>query len=67
MNLYMKQIDSDIESKLMVTKVKREGETNKQHWIKRYKLLYIKKISNKDLLYNTGNYIQYLVITYNII
>ena len=31
----------------------------------RYKLLYIKQISNKDLLYNTGNYIQYVVITYN--
>ena len=27
-------------------------------------LLYIKFI-NKDLLYSTGNYIQYLVITYN--
>ena len=28
-------------------------------------LLYIKKIDNKDLLYSTGDYIQYLVITYN--
>ena len=28
-------------------------------------LLYINQISNKDLLYSTGNYIQYLVITYN--
>ena len=26
---------------------------------------YIYKINNKDLLYSTGNYIQYLVITYN--
>ena len=26
----------------------------------KYKLLYIKQINNKDLLYNTGNYIQYL-------
>ena len=25
----------------------------------------IYKINNKDLLYSTGNYIQYLVITYN--
>ena len=32
----------------------------------RYKLLYtIYKIKNKDLLYRTGNYIQYPVITYN--
>ena len=28
-------------------------------------LLYIKQINNKDLLYSTGNYIQYLLITYN--
>ena len=28
-------------------------------------LLYIIKITNKHLLYNTGNYTQYLVITYN--
>ena len=30
----------------------------------RYTLLYVKQI-NKDLLYSTGTYIQYLVITYN--
>ena len=33
--------------------------------IKRYTLLYIKYINKKDLLYSRGNYIQYLVITYN--
>ena len=33
--------------------------------ISRCKLLYIEWISNKDLLHSTGNYIQYLVITYN--
>ena len=33
--------------------------------INRYTLLYIKEINNKDLLYSTGNYMQYLVITYN--
>ena len=32
--------------------------------IGRYKLLYTKWINNKILLYSTGNYIQYLVITY---
>ena len=26
---------------------------------------YIKQVNNKDLLNNTGNHIQYLVITYN--
>ena len=43
----------------------REGGTNQEYRINRYKLLYIKQISNKDSLYNTGNYIQYLVITYD--
>ena len=28
-------------------------------------MLYIKQINNKDLLYGTGNYIQYLAINYN--
>ena len=30
-----------------------------------YILLYIKWITNRDLLYSTGNYIQYLAIAYN--
>ena len=30
-----------------------------------YILLYIKWITNRDLLYSTGNYIQYLAIVYN--
>ena len=34
--------------------------------INKYKLLYTKYITNKDLLYNTRNYIQYLVILYSI-
>ena len=33
--------------------------------ISRYKVLYIKQINNKVLLYNTRNYIQYLVINHN--
>ena len=36
---------------------------NQELRISIYKLLY--KINNKDLLYTTGNYSQYLVITYN--
>ena len=31
---------------------------------KKYTLLYIKQIINKDFLYSTGNYTQYFVITY---
>ena len=30
-----------------------------------YTALYIKLINNKDLVYSTGNHIQYLIITYN--
>ena len=44
----------------------REGVTNQEYGINRYKLLYMKQISNKDLLYTTGNYIQYLVTTYKV-
>ena len=50
----------------MVTKGERwGGGINEEIGIKRNTLLYIKKITNKDLLYSTGNYIQYFVITYN--
>ena len=31
----------------------------------RYTLVYIKQVNNKDLLYRTGSYIQYLVMTYS--
>ena len=40
------------------------GKINQESGINRYTLLYIKQI-NKNLLYTTGNYIQYVVITYN--
>ena len=48
-----------IKNKLTVTKGKRACV------IRRYKLLYIKLINNKVLLYSTGKYSQYFVITYN--
>ena len=57
---------TDIENKLSVTKGKKGGGgINQEFQMSRYKLLYIKKINDKDLLYSTGNYIQYLVIKYN--
>ena len=49
----------------MVTKGGRRGGINYKFWTNRYILLYIIEINNKDLLYSTGNYIQYFVITYN--
>ena len=33
--------------------------------IKRYRLIHSKQIKNKDLLYSTGNYIQYLLVICN--
>ena len=57
---------TDIANKLMVTKGERwGGGINCEFGINRYTLLYIKQISIKDLLYSTGNCIQYLEITYN--
>ena len=41
------------------------GGINEEYGINRYTLLYVKQISNKDLLCNTRNNIQYLIITYN--
>ena len=46
-------------------KVGRRGGINQEFVINIYTLLYIKQISNKDLLQNTGNYIQYLIVTYS--
>ena len=37
---------------------------NQEFEISRYKL-YIKHVNDKDLLYSTGTYIQYLIKTYN--
>ena len=45
-----------IETKLAVTKGQRGGgRMNEQYGINRYKLLCIKQISKKDLLYSIGN------------
>ena len=63
--MYKTEIDPDIENKLMVTKRERSGGAISQEFgINIYKLLHIKQITNKDLLYSTGNYTQYFVITY---
>ena len=43
----------------------REGGINEEFEMNRHALLYVSQINNKDLLYNTGNYIQHLIIAYN--
>ena len=55
-----------IENKLVVTKDEIRGGTHLEFGTNRYTLLCIKQV-NKDLLYSTGNCIQYRVITYNVI
>ena len=66
MNLYIKQKQTHRQkTNLWLPKGKGGGGVNQEFGINRYKLLYIIQINNKDLLYSTGNYIQYLVITYN--
>lgn len=54
-----------VKNKFMATKGEREkGRTKYENGINRYKLLHIKYISNKDLLYSTGIYSQCLITTY---
>ena len=48
----------------MVTKGERGGRDKLGIWDYQMHTT-INKINNKDLLYSTGNYIQYLVINYN--
>ena len=56
---------ADIDSQTQKTKAKAGGQTNEEFEINIYTLLYIKEVTNKDLLYSTGAHTQYLVITYN--
>ena len=56
---------TDIENKLVITKVAMEGGgTNEEVVSDIYRLLCIKQISNKDLLYSTGKAIQYRATMY---
>ena len=64
--MYLLNRNTDMEKKSMVTKWEKRGEgINYEFGIRRYTLLYIKQINDKDLLYSTGNYIQYSGINYN--
>ena len=56
-----KTLPSFFDSKRKIWKKRRVPEFG----IDMYTLLHLKWITNKDLLYSIGNYIQYLVITYN--
>ena len=58
-----KTIHLDIEKKILWLP-KGRGKGGGQIRSTRCKLLYVKLISDKDLLYSTENYAQYLVVTY---
>ena len=62
--IYKTEIVTDVENKLMVTGGKRGRGINWEIEINIYTLLYIKWITNKDLLYSTGNFTQYSVMAY---
>ena len=64
--IYETKRDSHIENKVMVTKGERDQRDKVGvPGISRYKLLHIKQINNKLLLYSTGNYIQCPLINHN--
>ena len=63
MNLFTKQKKTDLENEPMITGEKVWGEIDWEFGIDMYTLLYLKQMTNKDLLYSTGNSAQYSVIT----
>ena len=65
MNLFTKEKSSSQTQKINLRLPKGEERINQEYGINRYILRYVKQKNNKDLLYSTGNYIQYLSITYN--
>ena len=63
--IYKTEIDPQTQkTNLWLPKGKDVGGINQEFGINIYTLLYIKQITNRDLLYSTGNYTQYFVITY---
>ena len=55
---------TDVENKLMVTGGMWQGGIHRKTGIDTYTLLHIKQVTNKDLLYSTGNATQYSVMAY---
>ena len=62
--IYKTEADSQTsKTNLWLPKWERGGGINWEIGTDIYTLLYIKQITNKDLLYSTGNYTQYSVMT----
>lgn len=64
LNLFTNRNSHRYRKKCMVTKEEMEGGINWKTGIEICTLLYIKYLTNLDLLYNTGNSSQYSVMTY---
>ena len=63
--IYKTEIDPQIQkTNLWLPKGKGKGGINQEFGINIYTLMYIRQITNKDVLYSTGNYTQYSVISY---
>ena len=62
--IYKAEIDSQIQKTNSQLPKGREVGMNQEFGINRYTLLYVKQITNMDLLYSTENTTQYFIITY---
>ena len=63
--IYETETQADIENKLVVTKGEKEEEENSEFGINKYKLVCIRLISNRDILYSTESYSHYFITTFN--
>ena len=63
MNSSIKQKVTDVENKLMVTE-EQKGRDKLEDWDRHIYTTIYKQITNKDLLYSSGNSSQYSVMTY---
>ena len=59
-----KETNSQTEKSVVSRREGRPG-IHQDQGISRYKLSYLKRINNQDLLYGAEDYIQYLAITYS--
>ena len=62
--IYKTETDSQ-RKQTWLPKGKGEGGINLKFGVNRYTQLYIKQINNKEPRFSTGNYTQYLVVSYN--
>ena len=62
--IYKSEIESQMQQTNMIMREEMGKGVNWDIGTDIYTLPYIKQITNKDLLYNIGNYSQYSVMTY---